>query len=116
MRESVCVRQTTGQTSRDERDTKATTGATKQTGTQGTREGVCRQARRRERGKLTLERGVEGHGAQADDQIAQQDEDGDARVAVGDHIPQAPEAEPHEDQVGERVDQFGAVEGNVVVL
>ncbi len=38
------------------------------------------------RGVLTLERSMKGHGPQADDQISQEDEDGDARVGVGEHI------------------------------
>lgn len=37
-------------------------------------------------------------------------------MGVGEHIPQALDPEPHEDQVGERVDDLGAVEANVIIL
>jgi hypothetical protein len=37
-------------------------------------------------------------------------------VFVGEHIAQAPDAEPHKHQVGERVDHLRAVEGDVVIL
>ena len=59
---------------------------------------------------------MEGHRPQANYDIPQKGEDKHPRVVVGEYIAQAPDAEPHKHQVGERVDYFGAVEADVVIL
>jgi hypothetical protein len=59
---------------------------------------------------------VEGHGPQADYDVAEEGEDKNPRVTVGEHIAQALDPKPHKDQVGERVDDLGAVEADVVIL
>jgi hypothetical protein len=59
---------------------------------------------------------VKGHGAKADDEVAKVDEDEHLGVGVGHDIAEALVSEPHEHQVGERVDYLGTVVRDVVVL
>lgn len=59
---------------------------------------------------------MKGHRPQADYDIAEEGQDKNPLMSVGEHIPQALNPEPHEDQVGNRVDDLGAVETDVVIL
>lgn len=56
------------------------------------------------------------HRAQADYDVAQIHQDEHPGVGIRNDIPQALDPEPHKDEVCQRVDHLGAVEGDVVIL
>ena len=59
---------------------------------------------------------MEGHGAKTNYDIPQEDQDKHLGMGVGNDISQALDSKPHKHQVRERVDQLGAVKGDVVIL